>query len=168
MDIQLKDLVLTKKKNFILMSSNGKNIEFEIDNVLIPFGVEKYESKFILNVEVDVNNNENHNIITKIENAEVLMKTIDSTNAEFNISQSLRGKGFMSSLKDGLKGKLIRCHFRSPEIYILKKDGNKIYVQESNLKGTICKIKITVSGIWENMNNFGSFININDIQIKKL
>ena len=166
--IPSKKINLILKKKFIVASYLGKNITFNIDNVNIPFGTEKYEGKYILNIELLQDNNEHHNFISKFESIENDAKNMAFENINLNIIQNIKGKGFIPTVKQSLKGHIIRTHFDNPDIYVLKKDNEKLYLDESNLKNTECKIILLLSGIWFTDNNFGLLWNIDDIQIKKI
>ena len=60
-----KILVTSLNKKFWHLLYNQKCISIHINNALVPFGVEKYNDKLVLNIEL-FETNENNNIISKI------------------------------------------------------------------------------------------------------
>jgi hypothetical protein len=41
-------------KNFYIIQNNNMNIEVNLQNVLLPFGSEKYNDKIIINIELKI------------------------------------------------------------------------------------------------------------------
>ena len=56
-------------KNFYILQNNNLNIEINLNNVLLPFGSEKYNDKIIINIELE-NTNTNNNILSKLNKLE--------------------------------------------------------------------------------------------------
>lgn len=153
-------------KNFYIIQNNNFNIEINLQNVLLPFGSEKYNDKIIINIELE-NNNINNNIISKLNKLEE-----NIANCEINMNMInknlLKTKGILSILKQSKLGNIIRTHLlKNTEIYILKKNGEKIDIDHSNLVNSECDIKLDLKGIWLNDNNYGLYITIKTIKINK-
>ena len=73
-------------KNFFILKYDKNNITLDLNDVILPFGAEKYNDKLILNIELE-NNNINNNILSKLEKLE---KNIQNTNINMeNINKNL-------------------------------------------------------------------------------
>ena len=147
--------VLYLNKKFWNLLYNNKLIDINIDNVLIPFGIEKYNDKSLLNIEL-IDSNNNNNIISKLDMI------------ENEIQKYFKNIGIIKSLKKSKLGYLLRTHFlKSSECYILKKNQEKMIIDESNLQNSECEIKLTIKGIWVTENNYGLYIIVKSIKINK-
>jgi len=155
-----------KKKNFIGMSTEKGPIIFEINNCFIPFGIEKFNGKDILNIELEKGDNQLYNIYSKLSAIESNIKKGDYTD-NLSVTQATKGKGFMPSVKKSALGHIIRTHIRNPDIYVLQKDGEKFPIDPSNLKKAYVDAKVMLNGIWINDNNFGLLFATIDIRVKK-
>ncbi len=155
-DISINNIIVAPlNKKFWHLLYNQKCVNIHINNALIPFGVEKYNDKLILNLEL-FETNENNNIISKIEAL------------EYEIQKYFKNMGIMKSLKKSKLGYLIRTHFlKSTECYILKKNGEKMMIDENNLQNAECEFNLLIKGIWLSDNNYGLYIIINSIKINK-
>ncbi len=150
-----KIIVTSLNKKFWHLLYNQKCISIHITNALIPFGVEKYNDKLVLNIEL-FETNENNNIISKIESI------------ENEIQKYFRNMGIMKTLKKSKLGYLVRSHYlKSTECYILKKNGEKMIIDENNLQNAECEFNLLIKGIWLTDNNYGLYIIINSIKINK-
>ncbi len=142
-------------KKFWKLNYNFKNIVIHLDNVLIPFGVEKYNDKLLLNVEL-IDDNINNNIISKLESIEK------------NLYKFLPNLGLTTSIKKSKLGNIIRTHLtKTTEIYILKKNNEKMPIDESNLQNSECEMNLEIKGLWLTENNYGLYITIKTIKINK-
>lgn len=133
------------------------NEQITIKNLIchIPFGTEKYNDKILLNIEL-LDTNENNNILSKINSI------------ENNIIKKFPNLGLLSSVKKSKLGHLLRTHFlKSTECYILKKNNEKMFIDESNLNLADCELDLTLKGIWTNDNNYGLYFVINSIKVIK-
>jgi hypothetical protein len=142
-------------KKFSNLLYYNKNINIHIDNIFIPFGIEKYNNKIILNIEL-IESNNNNNIISKIDSI------------ENQLEKHFKNIGLIKSLKKSKLGYILRTHFmKLTECYILKKNEEKIIIDESNLQNTECEINLLIKGIWITENNYGLYIIINNIRVIK-
>jgi hypothetical protein len=155
-DINTHNISIFKlTKNFYNLCYNQKNINITINNGLIPFGIEKYNDKIILNIEL-LDNNDNNNIISKLESLENEMQNY------------FKNYGIINTIKKSKLGYIVRTHYlKSSESYILKKNGEKMIIDESNLQNAECDINLLIKGIWINDNNYGLYIIVNSIKINK-
>jgi hypothetical protein len=142
-------------KKFWNLLYNNKIINIHINNVLIPFGIEKFNDKIVLNIEL-LDSNDNNNIISKLESI------------ENQIEKYFKNHGLSKSLKKSKLGYILRTHYmKSTECYILKKNGEKMMIDETNLINAECEIDLSIKGIWVNDNNYGMYIIINKIKVNK-
>jgi len=151
---------------FGTLTFNKNTIHINLTNVLLPFGCEKYNDKLILNIELE-NNNINNNIISKLE---VLEKNFQNQNLKSNLQtiNNIKNKGIISVLKKSKLGTIIRSHIlKNTNIYIKKKDGEKIEIPYSDLQNTSCNINLLIQGFWINSNTYGLYIIVDNIEILK-
>ncbi len=142
-------------KKFWKLNYNFKNINIYLSNVLISFGVEKYNYKLLLNVEL-FDNNINNNIISKLESIEKY------------IHKFFNNLGLTTCVKKSKLGHIVRTHMaKTTEIYILKKNNEKMMIDESNLQNAECEIHAEIKGIWVTENNYGLYIVLKSIKVNK-
>jgi hypothetical protein len=164
---QIKCLPKNKKFISIILTHSSQIIKIKLNNIFIPFGVEKFNNKHILNLEFDKNINTHNNYISVLSSVEnkINNKTYDT---EINVESILVNKLFTTSLKESILGHILRTHITdSTEIFILKKDLSKMPIDKENLKGTNVNIELTLKGMWVNDEKYGIYWNINNIQIIK-
>ena len=164
---QIKCLPKNKKFISIILTHSSQIIKIKLNNIFIPFGVEKFNNKHILNLEFDKNINTHNNYISVLSSVEnkINNKTYDT---EINVESILINKLFTTSLKESILGHILRTHITdSTEIFILKKDLSKMPIDKENLKGTNVNIELTLKGMWVNDEKYGIYWNINNIQIIK-
>jgi hypothetical protein len=164
---QIKCLPKNKKFISIILTYSSQVIKIKLNNIFIPFGVEKFNNKHILNLEFDKNINTHNNYISVLSSLEnkINNKTYDT---EINVESILVNKKFTTSLKESILGHILRTHITdSTEIFILKKDLSKMPIDKENLKGSNVNIELTLKGMWVNDEKYGIYWNINNIQIIK-
>lgn len=166
-NIKLKCIL--KNKNFISssISSTGKALIFKLKNIFLPFGVELYNDKYIINIEFLKTNNDHNNYFSIIQSLE---KNIIDNNFESdtNVNMSISNKKFFSSIKNSQLGYILRSHItKTTEIFILKSNGTKYDLDKENLKHVNADIEISLKGIWINDESYGFYWNINSIQVIK-
>jgi hypothetical protein len=165
-DLTNKCKIFAGSKNFYIIQKDNLNIEIRLDNVYLPFGSEKYNDKLIVNFELEDNNN-NNNIISKLLSLENNIKdgNIIFENVNKNIILS---KGLSPIVKKSKLGHIIRTHLlKNTEIYIPKKNGEKMMIDNSNLQYAYCDAIIDLKGIWLTENSFGFYLTIKSIRINK-
>jgi hypothetical protein len=164
---QIKCLPKNKKFISIILTYSSQIVKIKLNNIFIPFGVEKFNNKHILNLEFDKNINTHNNYISVLSSLEnkINNKIYDT---EINVESILVNKLFTTSLKESILGHILRTHITdSTEIFILKKDLSKMPIDKENLKGTNVNIELTLKGLWVNDEKYGLYWNINNIQIIK-
>jgi hypothetical protein len=150
-----------KNKNFINVLSESNKIKFNLNNIVIPFGVEIYNSKEIVNIEIQPKNNEQYNYISEIEALENKIKE--------NTLQVLKDKNFIPTFKDSKYGKILRTHLtKDPEIYIKTKNDSKLNLLKSNLKNSVSNVKISLKGIWIKDESYGLYWSLSCCELVKI
>jgi len=170
MEIEIRKANLKKiGKGFVTLTSNTNQVfTIVLNSVIPPFGVEKYNDKKILNIEIDPKeSNEKYNIVEKMRSFEEFAKDMKFDKIPQSVQDVIQGKVFMSTIKESKNGYLVRTHFNDPDIYLFIKN-NKIFVDETNIKNATCDIKICMQGLWYTDNNYGLFWSTKDVQIKKI
>ncbi len=153
-DILKLNIFPVNKKYYNINDSNGSQLKIKL-NCHVPFGVEKFNDKLILNLEL-LNTNENNNIISKINSIENLL------------TKKINNLGLSSCIKKSKLGHLLRTHYiKNTECFITKSNGEKIHIDESNLKLTDCDVELLLKGVWLNDNNYGLYFSILNIRVLK-
>jgi len=140
---------------FLNKNLNGKtnNINFYLDNVLLPFGLEEYKGKYLINFELTENNNKEFlNYINNLEE-NILKNLFKKRTLKKLIKENKVCKGNIKKNKNKIITKL-SINNQDMSIFQLK-----------NKKNILAKLKIEISGLWVYENNYGIFININEIII---
>ena len=151
---------------FGILTYDNKPIDINLLNVLLPFGCEKFNDKLILNVELE-NSNQNNNILSILSQIEENLK---NKNIKSNIQtiNNICNKGFNSILKKSKLGTIIRSHIlKNTDIFIKKKNGEKMIIDYTNLINTNCNVDLLLQGFWINDNTFGLYIVVKSIEILK-
>ena len=157
LDIKLNDLQIyhSGKKYYNINDNTGKQLVINNLNAHLPFGVEKYNDKILLNIEL-LDTNENNNVISTIESIEKF------------IAKKFPNLGLSSCIKKSKLGHTIRTHFlKNTECFILKKNQEKMLIDEINLKLADSEINLTIKGIWTNDNSYGLYIIVNSVKVIK-
>lgn len=153
----IEDIILKTKSNsfnqLVVKDNNDyKNLVINLKNCLIPFGLEEYNGKYVLNFETDKNNDFN--------------KLIEKLESEMN--NLLENSFDLKSVLSKREGYNILCKGH------IKKNRNKIitkYIKDKNElsifsleKGKTYNLELEISGIWTFKNNAGYYINIINIR----
>ena len=151
-EIVLKSKTSSFNQLVIKDDKDYKNLVVRLKDCLVPFGLEEYNGKYLLNFEIG-KNKEFEEMMIKLEGE--INKLLENT---FDVKSVL-------SKRDGYN---ILCKGH------IKKNRNKIiskYIKEKNElsifsleKGKKYNLEIEVSGIWIYKNNAGYYINIINIR----
>ena len=163
-----KDKFIGQKKSYRIVSE-GSKITLYTPLVYLPFGVETYNGKNILNFEIDTEKNNElynfHALIYKLENIlqNLGNNEIDDLNIKSNhqqIANLIKGKQFISCIKNGLKGYLIRSYVNQG---IDIKSNNDDYYTINQIKGKLVRITIDIGNLWIMPDTYGYILNITNI-----
>lgn len=134
---------------------NYRNITKELNNVLLPFGLEEYKGKYLINIELSSKKN-----IDMIE----LIKLLESKIPDMFESKDLEISSILKEAKDPdnflLKGNIKKNKNTIITKFYVNDKASSIY-QIS--KGCRANLTIEISGVWKHKNNLGLFINIKKI-----
>lgn len=161
---KINERIQKLKVNYLMTTIKGKVI-FEINNVLIPFGYEKFEKQTILNLEIHPNkNNEHYNIYAILNSFEEDLKNKNNISSN-ELLADIEGKGYYPNLRKSKLGYIIRTHvYGNPEIFTII--GNfKNLLTSNDLKHTKANIKMELGTIWINENNYGILWRIKSIEV---
>lgn len=171
-----KIFLIREKKDYRITYNMGKCI-FKILNVSIPFGIEKYNSKDILNIQIINDNNYHNNIIhdlnliagifeqfsnNKIINYE--KKNLPFITLPSNFIMDVKDKDFFSNIKISTFN-----NTDNKKIFLrtyLKKNLEIIPINNiEHIKKSKCNVEIELSKIWIFENSFGLLWLISKIEI---
>ena len=146
-----------RKTYFIYEFENFKNklINFKTVKLNIPFGVEFYNSKYILNIEY-LNNNFSHNQLIEIRKIEKYFEEIKETNISLHLKEDLENKVFCSSLNKRKDSFLFRTHLKVQKKNVISefKKKNKL-INYNNLKKNQGYFEIELKSLWISKDQYG-------------
>ena len=151
-----KILIQSDKKNFRIRYNCVDNLAFKIKEVYSPFGIEKYNNKDILNLELVNDSNINNNLIS-------LIKEIDNYFSELHITNTnFTDLNYMSPIKNISENKIqIRTHVSNKLKIKTKKDSPYNIV----IKNNRFQIELEFSSIWVYNMNYGIVLTVNVIDM---
>jgi hypothetical protein len=177
-EINLQNLKFKKIKektdvtNFLITDFENKKKSIILENVIIPFGVETYEKKNILNIEIEPKKNNSHyNYYAVISNFESELTKPENIKYE-KLSREVTNKGYYPNIRESKGGYIIRSHvFTTPEVFTMVSGRDKTI---KNLKDkrtmldivrTRANIELELGTVWVNDNNYGFLWYVKRIEI---
>jgi len=146
-----------------------------LENINIPFGVETYEKKNIVNIEiVPKRNNLQYNYYAIISHFEKEMT--DKNNFKYEkLSRDIENKGYYPNMRESKQGYILRTHiFNTPEVFSMVSGKNKnikdIKDKRSllDIGGVRANVEIELGTLWVTENNYGYLWYIKKIEILHL
>lgn len=158
MSIDLDKITVLDNNDIVYNGNETKKLRFKLEGMFIPFGVESYHNKFIMNLSFK--NKEKDN---KMHNYYVVLKCID----EYFDKLEGFGSSYSPFIKEnGSFDPLLRCHLKSKKDNIFSKFYDNGELTESDkLKKRVCKASITIGSIWEKGDKYGVIIYIDKIEL---
>lgn len=182
-DSNLYNVIFVNRRNnyniYLKDWDNGKNwwsekvCKFTTPSMAIPFGVEKYNYKEIVNLEFTGLNENNsvYNFYSKIKQIDTFMINLSkyenfAEKLKFTPSQDLlnklRGKDYVSCIRQrpGKFDSLLRVHIKktgkkyTTEI-VKYVEGQKVYTSLSEIKGKSGKFRLELGSLWITNTKFG-------------
>jgi hypothetical protein len=151
-----------------------KKIIFTMDNVISPFGIEKFENKDIINIEFSNHENSNNinNILKEITQFEKFITNITYKKLKYNLPyqfiEQIKDKKFVSCIKTPPNFEPhLRVHIRKNGSHIktvfFKKNNNNetLYVNPFTIKNIKCKFIVSVENIWITQDCYGIIYMLN-------
>jgi len=152
------------KKNYSIINKLGNRPTISIENIVIPFGYELYNKKYILNLKLNITNNHHYNILSTILAFENEIANINNY-TDKDIIQDIEGKEYFHNLKQDEH--FIRTYvIGTPNIYA-NINGIKTSLTHNDIKKTIANVEIELGTFWITDNNYGILWFIKNIQIIK-
>lgn len=161
----------SKSKNIsvnLMLKEYGKYEQIKLfSSALIPFGIEKFYGKELLNVELGDNNKE-YNTLSLIKQLDSYLSNIN--NLPKSLSNVIANKVYISCIKQtkNTNKSLLRMHVRKNKNryitnFVYKND--EPILDLSQLKKKRCDISITVNNLWISDESYGMLIYINYCKI---
>lgn len=171
-DIDIKKLIFVKSKgksnitNYIIITTEKIKPKIIIKNVIIPFGVEKYNNSEIINLEIrPKKDNEHNNIYALIDNFENNIKDKQINNK--SLINDIGNKEYHPNLKKSKLGYLLRTHIHSNVEVFASKNDFKFNTTLNAINQTICDVEIELGTLWINNEQYGYIWGIKKIEIIK-
>lgn len=178
--INFKNIFLIPEKKGYRVSYNMSKLKIKSPLLYIPFGIEYYNNKEILNLIITDDNNAKINFTNYIKIIENIYKQFSKNNlSNINDEQKLNlpfvdlppdfikdvsKKEFVHTFKSNNNNYILRSHLKNPEIY--KMEGNKkIYLEKKEIIKKNCIAILELSNIWVHENKYGFVWYVTDIEI---
>jgi hypothetical protein len=161
----------TVRKNFIILKINDAlQYSININSVDMPFGIEDYNDKKILNFELRNDKNYHYNYYSHFNSIDSkLIELINSPNTQINLKQIFNNKTFVPTPKKSIFGHTIRTHITTTsQIYVLVKNNKKIILPHSDKSKYFGDIHLILRGLWYNDTSYGLYWMIDNINVKKI
>lgn len=166
------------KNNFKIFIKSGNKLEkirLTTPNVLIPFGIEKYKNKEIINIEfTDLNkSNEMYNFYTSIKQLDNFMNKLSYDN---ELKNKLNNNYFNSEIINCTNNKIYTsCIKERPNkfnpllrVHIIKNKSvstNTILLDTTKIKNKLCIVDIVVDSLWFTSTGYGLVILCDSIKL---
>jgi hypothetical protein len=162
------NLHLSPIKKGYKISYFGSNLRIKAPKCFIPFGIEEYCKKLILNIEFNPEeSNEIHNFVSSYLGIEKVFQSPDD-HPNARITEEFKCETdnltYMSNIKQRLNKVLLRTHVKNPEIY-KKENDKKVYVSLGDLKLKSAIVELEINQIWTTKDSFGLLLYITEIEI---
>jgi hypothetical protein len=183
MDIEKIDfskIFLSTDRKGYRFSYDRKSFKIEIPDCEIPFGIELYNKKEILNInlydnEVDTNKKINtlnylkllEKIYEQFSNKKIESKNLPFVSLPFGFTKEVENKEFLTTIKPGHKGGVfVRTHLaKSIKVYKLE-DGKKVECVRPDLKGKKCSLILELNSMWMYGGKYGFLWYVHEIILK--
>lgn len=175
-NINLYNLIFTKRgKNYTIVLRNGKDLKkfaFASPALKIPFGVEKYNYKRIVNLQfIDYKKNNSlynfYSCLKQLDNFFYRLSYDTTVNNHFspNLIEQLKGKQYIPFMKKSY-APILRTHLRETAKKLITevKQGDT-YVELDDLKGVFCTAKIELGSLWITDTSYGVTWYVNEINV---
>jgi hypothetical protein len=156
-----------KNNNYTILSKRGKRIRFKLKGIYIPFGIEQYNDKSIINFLLDPSkqkdNNNHNNIVNLKKYIKYFIKLKDEQYFDFE------DKDFYNFLTEEDNDRLLLRTYLGNGIRITKKNLIGEYdIKTISLKNKIVNVKFEFGSLWYNnsIKKYGINIFATDIIIQ--
>lgn len=158
----------TEKESYIALTKDNKKKYIELNGITIPFGVENYQNKNIINIEINTKkNNKFHNTYSILSSFENELKTLrDNKICSNELKNSLQDKEYYPNMRESKCGQIIRTQLFGQPIITTQFIGQKMSAPISNIKKSIANVKLELGGLWITESNYGISWYIKEIEIQ--
>lgn len=164
---QKKSNDLFEKESYIPLSKSNQKITITLKNVIIPFGVENYNGKNIINLELNTKkSNKTYNAYATIATFEESLNLLhDNKNIINEFKESITGKSYYPNMRQSKDGYIIRSHiFGQPKIST-NFLGQLMSATLNDIKKTFANVVLELGSIWVTDNNYGINWYVREIEI---
>lgn len=153
----------TYKKNYGIVNKKNERIVISINNVYIPFGIERYNDRDLINIELNPQkNNQHYNLNVILSEFEKELKNTENLKDNY-VLRDIEQKNFHSNIKQNNQNFLIRTHiFGTPDIYT-NINGKKFPIID--IKKKHANMEIELLTLWITDDNYGILFNIKSVEI---
>lgn len=152
---------LNFKKNYIIFNDIGKRVSLKLNKVNLPFGIESYNGKSILNIQIiPESSNEHYNLYSAIAGLEKQFSKIEKF-VDKKITDDIDEKGYYPNMRDDRVGNIIRTYiFTQPNVF--SSLGKMTLADTKKVKANV---EIELGSIWITENNYGILWYVKSIEI---
>lgn len=148
--IEDRDIKLSYLNRTYKIFIKGEKYKFKTSKCKMPFGIERYNNKDIINLEFDTNMNDGHNYIAMMKHCDKIFSKIQESGARMQkkFIEDIQDKYYITSLKERDLGKVHhRCH--------VKKGTNIDIILDEKYKESDIYAEIEMENIWISKDMFG-------------
>jgi hypothetical protein len=175
-NIDYTKLLLVSEKKGYRFAYNFSKLKLKTPICIIPFGVEQYNKKELVNIELLTHTNDQINFNNTVRMIDKLYHQFSDENIKINNTfpfinlpvgfiNEVSKMEYMPCIKPSMNGIIVRCHLK-PNVSIYKKVNNNImYCTKDDIKKSNCIIELELGNIWIYNNKYGLIWYINLIEI---
>lgn len=158
-------VIYTREKYNIL--ENNKCLEFQTPYLGIPFGVEKYNGKHIINLQFDGKdkNNKIYESFTELQRIESWLRNIVK-DEKWVFYEDFKDKEYIPSIKPrGKWDPIIRCHLKGGKKGITAELNSPIPISFYDLANNKAKATIALDSIWTTNDTYGLLFIVTKLEL---
>jgi hypothetical protein len=175
-NIDYSKLLLVSEKKGYRFAYNFSKFKIKTPVCLMPFGLETYNNKEIINIELSNATNEQINFNATVRMLDKLYQQFSNKQIQENnvfpfinlpagFAKEVSNMEYSPCIKPSLLGSIIRCHVK-PNINVIKKvNGTNVICSKNDLKKSNAIIELELGNIWIHNNKYGLIWYINNIEI---
>lgn len=171
-DIDYSKIYLIPDKRGYRISYNMSKFTIKTPILYIPFGIERYNNKDIINLTIDKSSNINLNFIHFINTLERIYKQFsdkDNNNLPYvklppDFINDVCHRDYIYSFKKNQSGYIWRTHLRNDNIYKIE-NNKKTLIEKKDIINRKCICEIECSYIWLYGTKYGLIWNVINLEI---
>ena len=152
----------SKLDKYVICDNNNKKINMVLEEVYVPFGIEKWNKMFVLNMEINPNkNNTQYNICATMKSYDKMLEEKITKHFGDNVIN----KTYYSFLKESKYGYILRSHIHGyPKIYKMI-NGSDIKLTSADILKENVKATLILSSLWFTDDAYGVTWDIDNIEL---